>query len=49
MRIDYTASIDRSNGTWSGKASIPVGYFPLHLTRFNAFSIHGQGGGKDRK
>ena len=48
LSIHYAAAIDRAAGTWAGAASIPGGYFPTHVTRFNAFSIHGQGGGKDR-
>jgi len=35
-----------TDATWEGTACIPYSYFPPLVTKFNAFDIHGEGGGR---
>lgn len=39
LNLTYNAVIH--GNTWKGKAIIPWDYFPLGITRFNAYAIHG--------
>ena len=43
LPLEYSATINNSTGTWSGKARIPADYFPPDVTLFNAYAIHGTG------
>jgi len=36
-------STNRTNGTWEGRAVIPVDYLPPNVTKMNAYAIHGSG------
>lgn len=35
--------VKKYENTWTGVAYIPLEYFPYHVTKFNAFAIHGEG------
>lgn len=37
---------EKKNDHWSGRAFIPVDYFPPRVTKFNAYAIHGSGNGR---
>ena len=37
---------EKKNDHWSGRAFIPVDYFPPRVTKFNAYAIHGTGNGR---
>ncbi|XP_020606518.1 uncharacterized protein LOC110045264 [Orbicella faveolata] len=43
LPIEYTATIDRANGSWTGTAKIPIDYFPPGVHKINAYAIHGSG------
>ncbi|KAK3724607.1 hypothetical protein QZH41_016407 [Actinostola sp. cb2023] len=43
LAIDYSATIDEKNKTWTGSAVIPMEYFPPSVIKINAFAIHGSG------
>jgi len=43
LPLEYTATIDKTRGTWEGVAKIPSQYFPPDVTLFNAYAIHGTG------
>ncbi|GFT13574.1 UPF0462 protein C4orf33 [Nephila pilipes] len=46
LHVEYIATVDKKNSTWSGIASIPKTYFPPNVNRFNAYAIHGSGEGR---
>ncbi|RWS23135.1 hypothetical protein B4U80_00319 [Leptotrombidium deliense] len=39
--LEYNAVIDGKK--WSGKASIPLSFFPENVRKFNCYAIHGTG------
>jgi len=41
LPMPYTATI--KGDRWEGEATIPRGYFPPGVTKFNAYAIHGKG------
>lgn len=43
LPIEYTATIDRAKGSWTGTAKIPIDYFPPGVQKINAYAIHGSG------
>jgi len=43
LPIEYTATIDRASGSWTGTAKIPIDYFPPGVHKINAYAIHGSG------
>lgn len=43
LPIEYTATIDQANGSWTGTAKIPMDYFPPGVHKINAYAIHGSG------
>lgn len=43
LPIEYTATIDRAKGSWTGTAKIPIDYFPPGVHKINAYAIHGSG------
>lgn len=47
-RMEFKAEIERVEGSWSGRAVIPVDQFPPNVTRFNAFAAHTESG-EDKK
>ncbi|GFX24335.1 UPF0462 protein C4orf33 [Trichonephila clavipes] len=46
LPVEYQATINQQNNTWRGIASIPKTYFPPGVNRFNAYTIHGSGDGR---
>lgn len=43
LPLEYSATIDWEQKTWSGLASIPRAYFPPGVTAVNSYAIHGSG------
>ncbi|XP_067663101.1 UPF0462 protein C4orf33 homolog isoform X2 [Haliotis asinina] len=41
LPLQFTANID--GDVWTGETTLPHSYFPLCVTRFNAYAIHGSG------
>eukprot|EP00794_Sanderia_malayensis_P007400 gene7401-8220_t len=43
LSLEYSSHIDKEKKKWTGKARIPFSYFPVDVTKFNAYAIHGSG------
>jgi len=41
LALNYTATRDGVNKTWTGTAIIPLDYFPPRVLKMNAYAIHG--------
>jgi len=41
LALNYTATRDGVNNTWTGTAIIPLDYFPPRVLKMNAYAIHG--------
>jgi len=40
LPLDFSATVDLSTSTWTGRAVVPLAYLPENVNRFNAFAIH---------
>ncbi|TRY79197.1 hypothetical protein TCAL_05125 [Tigriopus californicus] len=40
LPLEYSAEIDLENGTWRGKALVPLSYIPPGVDKFNIYGIH---------
>ena len=41
LPLNFASEI--KNNHWTGRASIPLEYFPPRVSKFNAYAIHGSG------
>ncbi|XP_038056739.1 UPF0462 protein C4orf33-like isoform X2 [Patiria miniata] len=41
LALDFQATINTDEGTWKGRAKIPLEYLPPGVKKFNAYAIHG--------
>ena len=44
LPVSFVSEIKHDH--WTGRASVPLEYFPPRVSKFNAYAIHGSGSGR---